>query len=356
MWGTMNKRIEEALASLCATHTLPEEEYLYLLQHNDEESRALAAEYARTVRERFYGKDVYIRGLIEISNYCKNDCLYCGIRRSNKACFRYRLTQEEILECCEIGYPLGFRTFVLQGGEDAYYTDERLEVLVREIKKRFPECAVTLSLGERSRGSYERLYAAGADRYLLRHETATKTHYEKLHPAEMSHENRLRCLNDLKEIGYQTGCGFMVGSPYQTKEHLAKELKFIEAFRPQMCGIGPFISHHATPFSAFENGSYEDTLYLLSLIRLIHPAVLLPATTALGTIRPDGREAGILAGANVVMPNLSPQNVRHNYEIYDNKINTGAEAADGLADLKVRMEKIGYCVVEKRGDICTGEL
>ena len=344
------------MKQLYTNHTLPEEEYLYLLQHNSEKSREFAAELARAVRERIYGKDVFIRGLIEISNYCRNDCLYCGIRRSNQTCERYRLAEDEILQCCEIGYPLGFRTFVLQGGEDAYFTDERLVKLIGEIKNRFPDCAITLSLGERSSESYEMLYAAGANRYLLRHETATKAHYEKLHPSEMSYENRLRCLEDLQRIGYQTGCGFMVGSPYQTGEHLAKELKFIETFRPQMCGIGPFLSHHATPFATFENGSYEDTLYLLSLIRLIHPTVLLPATTALGTIRPDGREAGILAGANVVMPNLSPEGVRRNYEIYDNKINTGAEAADGLADLKERMERIGYRVVVSRGDFNTGKL
>lgn len=352
----MDNRIKESLEHLFAEQTLPEEEYLYLLQHNSEESREFAAGLARVVRERIYGKDVFIRGLIEISNYCRNDCLYCGIRRSNQTCERYRLSEDEILRCCEIGYPLGFRTFVLQGGEDAYFTDERLVQLIGEIKRCFSDCAITLSLGERSSESYERLYKAGANRYLLRHETATKEHYEKLHPSEMSYENRLRCLGDLQRIGYQTGCGFMVGSPYQTKVHLAKELKFIEKFRPQMCGIGPFLSHHATPFATFENGSYEDTLYLLSLIRLIHPTVLLPATTALGTIRPDGREAGILAGANVVMPNLSPEGVRRNYEIYDNKINTGAEAADGLADLKARMERIGYRVVVSRGDFNTGKL
>ncbi len=352
----MDKRVRELLVRLRAERTLPEEEYLYLLQHNSEKARDFAASLAREVREQIYGKDVYIRGLIEISNYCRNDCLYCGIRRSNASCERYRLSEREILQCCEAGYPLGFRTFVLQGGEDAYYTDERLVDLIGKIKERYADCAVTLSLGERSRESYERLFASGANRYLLRHETAECEHYGKLHPQEMSYTNRMRCLEDLKAIGFQTGCGFMVGSPYQTVYHLVKELKFIEKFKPQMCGIGPFLSHHATPFASFVNGSYEETLYLLSLIRLIHPCVLLPATTALGTIRENGREAGILAGANVVMPNLSPEDVRANYELYDNKISTGAEAACGLEDLKKRMERIGYRVVVDRGDICTGKL
>lgn len=338
---------------LCEEHSLPRQEYLYLLENNTEENREYAAGLARRVRERFYGKEVYIRGLIEISNYCKNDCFYCGIRKGNVTCKRYRLQEEEILQCCEAGYPLGFRTFVLQGGEDSFYTDERLEAIISKIKTKFPECAVTLSLGERSYQSYRRLYDVGADRYLLRHETADEEHYRKLHPSEMSYANRMRCLQELKEIGFQTGCGFMVGAPYQTIDHLAGELKFVEAFLPQMCGIGPFISHRATPFATFEDGSYYDTIYLLSLIRLIHPRVLLPATTALGTIHPEGREAGILAGANVVMPNLSPENVRSNYELYDNKICNGAEAATGLEELKKRMQSIGYRIVVNRGDVYT---
>lgn len=352
----MNKRVETLLSTLAGQHCLETEEYLYLLQNRSEESREFAAELAREVREKIYGRDVYIRGLIEISNYCRNDCFYCGIRRGNASCERYRLEEADILQCCDIGYALGFCTFVLQGGEDAYYTDERLEQLIRLIKKKYPDCAVTLSLGERSRESYERLYAAGANRYLLRHETANPEHYAKLHPKELSFSNRMRCLRELKEIGFQTGCGFMVGSPFQTTQDLANELKFIEEFKPDMCGIGPFISHHATPFADYPNGSCEETLYLLSLIRLIHPRVLLPATTALGTIRERGREEGILAGANVVMPNLSPENVRRNYELYDNKISVGAEAATGLEELKQRMAEIGYRVVVSRGDIYTGSL
>lgn len=302
------------------------------------------------VRQEIYGRDVYVRGLIEISNICKNDCYYCGIRRSNLNCDRYRLTPEEILACADEGYALGFRTFVMQGGEDGYFTDERMSEIIRSLKRRHPDCAVTLSLGERSRESYQRLYDAGADRYLLRHETANPEHYAALHPPEMSYEHRMNCLRELRGIGYQVGCGFMVGSPGQTPAHLANDLKFIEEFRPEMCGIGPFIPHKDTPFRDEPAGTLELTCFLLSVIRLIHPKVLLPSTTALGTIHPLGRERGILSGANVVMPNLSPVSVRKKYELYDNKICTGDESAQCRTCLESRMRSIGYQVVTARGD------
>ena len=320
----------------------------------DNRTPALAEELAKRAvkaRQAVYGNTVYIRGLIEISNYCKNDCLYCGIRRSNRNCSRYRLSEEDILACCEEGYALGFRTFVMQGGEDGYYTDERLVALIREIKSRFPDCAVTLSLGERSRDSYQRLFDAGADRYLLRHETATDSHYATLHPKELTLANRLRCLQDLKEIGYQTGCGFMVGSPNQTSAHLAADLKFIEEFSPAMCGIGPFIPQDDTPFRNEKAGTVELTCYLLSILRLIKPTLLLPSTTALGSIDPMGREKGILAGANVVMPNLSPPNVRKKYQLYNNKVSDGAESAQSKQALIERMSAIGYEIVTARGDV-----
>lgn len=332
-------------------HSLSLTEYQALIENRTPALAALLAQKAEAVRQSIYGKDVFIRGLIEVSNICKNNCLYCGIRCGNTACDRYRLTPEEILSCCEEGYGLGFRTFVLQGGEDPYFTDDLLCDLIREIKRRFPDCAVTLSLGERSRESYRLLREAGADRYLLRHETANKAHYETLHPAEMSFETRMQCLRDLKELGYQVGCGFMVGSPGQTAATLAEDLKFVETFQPAMCGIGPFIPHVATPFKDEPAGSYELTLYLLSVLRLIKPNLLLPATTALGTIHPTGREQGILAGANVVMPNLSPANVRKKYELYNNKISSGEESAQCKADLARRMEAIGYRVVTARGDM-----
>ena len=336
---------------LAAGGRLTHGELVALIDERTPDSAAYLAEKAVEARQAIYGNTVYVRGLIEVSNICKNDCLYCGIRAGNRDCDRYRLTEEDILSACAEGYELGFRTFVLQGGEDGHFTDERLTSLLRAIKAAHPDCAVTLSLGERSRESYQRLFDAGADRYLLRHETATKSHYEKLHPAPLSFDNRMRCLRDLREIGYQVGCGFMVGSPYQTTEDIARDLAFIGDFKPDMCGIGPFIPHKDTVFADFPAGTLELTCYLLSIIRLIHPPVLLPATTALGTIHPTGREQGILSGANVVMPNLSPASVRKKYMLYDNKISDGAESAQSKAELERRMASIGYEVVTARGDV-----
>lgn len=326
------------------------EEFRVIMETASKEEMDYLASTAREVADSIYGKNVYVRGLIEFTNYCRNDCYYCGIRRSNKEAERYRLTEEQIMECCQIGYELGFRTFVLQGGEDPYFTDDRICEIIRNIKNRYEDCAITLSIGEKSRASYERYFEAGADRYLLRHETANECHYRKLHPAELSLENRKRCLWNLKEIGYQVGAGFMVGTPGQTMETLYEDIRFIKELQPHMVGIGPFIPQHSTPFKGEKAGTLEETLKLLSIIRLIHPKVLLPATTALGTIHPMGREKGILAGANVVMPNLSPVSVRKKYELYDNKICTGDEAAECKNCLQSRMEKIGYTIPVDRGD------
>ena len=325
-------------------------EYAELIKNRDEAVAAVLAGEAVRIRRSVYGDKVYIRGLIEISNICRNDCLYCGIRRSNTRCERYRLSQQEILECAEEGYALGFRTFVLQGGEDPLFNDEALTAVVGALKNAHPDCAVTLSVGERSRESYERLFKAGADRYLLRHETADPAHYAGLHPAVMSFDRRMSCLKALKEIGFQTGCGMMVGSPGQTAECLAKDLSFIGKFQPEMCGIGPFIPHRETPFADREAGTAELTCFLLSVIRILCPAVLLPATTALGTIQPGGREMGILSGANVVMPNLSPMSVRKKYSLYNNKLATGTESAKQVRTLAEQMKSIGYRVVVDRGD------
>ncbi len=311
-----------------------------------EELREAACETAKQI----YGTGIYLRGLIEFTNYCKNDCYYCGIRKSNRNAVRYRLTKEEILACCKAGHELGFGTFVLQGGEDPYFTDERICDIVSEIRICYPDCAITLSLGEKTKESYQRYFNAGADRYLLRHETADTAHYAKLHPPELSLEHRMKCLRELKEIGYQTGCGFMVGSPYQTVGTIYRDIQFIRELKPHMVGIGPFIPHGDTPFADREQGSLERTLRLLSLIRLIDPYVLLPATTALGTIHPQGRERGILAGANVVMPNLSPVSVREKYMLYNNKICTGEEAAECRDCLRRRIEGIGYRIETGRGD------
>ena len=342
--------MNELINKLATEHSLTLAEYKLLVESYNEENARELAELAVAERKKYYSNTVFIRGLIEISNICKNNCLYCGIRRDNRDCERYRLNKDEILSCCEEGYELGFRTFVMQGGEDAYFTDEVLCDIISSIKEKYSDCAITLSLGERTYESYKRLYDAGADRYLLRHETADEEHYARLHPSSMSFRTRMNALEDLKKIGFQVGCGFMVNSPYQTSETIAKDLKFIEEFQPHMCGIGPFIPHKATPFANREAGGVGFTCYLLSIIRLIRTNILLPATTALGSIEENGREKGILAGANVVMPNLSPYENRRKYELYNNKLFGSAESAQAILDLKKRMNAIGYEVVVDRGD------
>lgn len=331
--------------------TLTEEEFVLLLQQaEDDTAREALRREALALCRHYYGNRVYIRGLIEFTNYCKNNCYYCGIRRDNHHVRRYRLTTEEILSCCREGYGLGYRTFVLQGGEDPYFTDERMVDLIRQIKVLYPDCAITLSIGEKEKESYRKFREAGADRYLLRHETADETHYRSLHPEEMQLSHRIHCLYDLKELGYQVGAGFMVGSPGQTLRHMAKDLLFLQKLQPEMVGIGPFIPHHDTRYAEERAGSVEMTLFLLSVIRILLPKVLLPATTALGTMDPLGREKGLLAGANVIMPNLSPEKNRKDYSLYDNKICTGEEAAQSIASLRKRVESVGCQVVTDRGD------
>ena len=342
--------IRELIQQLEEERILPRKELTVLLEEHTPEDDRYLYERADRLRRLSFGNQIYIRGLIEFSSYCKNDCLYCGLRRSNSHAERYRLTSEEILDCCRVGYQLGFRTFVLQSGEDGWYTDRRMCDLIAAIKQEWPYCALTLSIGEKSRDSYQAYFDAGADRYLLRHETANACHYARLHPPEQTLASRMECLRSLKEIGYQTGCGFMVGSPGQTAAELADDLLFIHEFQPEMVGIGPFIPHHDTPFAHEAAGTVEQTLFCLALVRLILPGVLLPATTALGTIDPFGREKGIHAGANVIMPNLSPSDVRRKYMLYDNKISAGDEAAENLADLKARMEAIGCQIPVSRGD------
>ena len=342
--------MKELIQKLKETQNLSKKEWISLIENRSVELSDYLFAQARKVRHQYYEKEIYVRGLIEFTNYCKNDCFYCGIRKSNANTTRYRLTKEDILTCCKSGYKLGFRTFVLQGGEDGYFTDARLCDIVSSLKSSYPDCAITLSVGEKSYDSYKALFEAGADRYLLRHETFDSVHYKKLHPSSLTAENRQQCLWNLKEIGYQVGTGFMIGSPYQTSENLVDDLLFIKSLNPQMIGIGPFISHHDTPFKDQTSGSLELTLFMLGLLRLMLPKVLLPATTALGTISPNGRELGILAGANVIMPNLSPINLRKNYLLYDNKISTGDEAAESLNNLKRSMADIGYQIGVSRGD------
>lgn len=330
------------------------DEYTFLLKYMDDDTAMYLKQLASIRREQIYNNKIFIRGLIEISNYCKNNCLYCGIRKDNSKIKRYRLTKEEILSCCDKGYDLGFRTFVLQGGEDPYYSDDLLVDIIKEIKSKFDNIAITLCLGERSYESYKKLYDAGANRYLLRHETADKEHYSLLHSNYMDYNERFRCLNDLKDIGYQVGCGFMVGSPHQTYKTLAKDLKFIEEFSPDMCGIGPYISHKDTPFRDYFSGDVKTTYYLLSIIRLIKPEILLPATTAVATLDIFGRENAVLCGANVIMPNLSPKDVKSKYEIYENKVCFGDESAENIDALKERMNNIGFEIVVDKGDIKNG--
>ena len=332
---------------------LSREQWKILLEGRTKERQEVLAHKAVSICSRIYGKQVFVRGLIEFTNYCKNNCYYCGIRRGNGKAERYRLTENEILSCCRSGFAMGFRTFVLQGGEDSYFTADKLAAIVRVIKKEFPQCAVTLSVGELEPEDYRKLREAGADRYLLRHETANPSHYRRLHPPELSLDHRLSCLAFIKELGFQTGAGFMVGSPGQTTDTLIDDLLFLARLQPQMVGIGPFIPHSDTPFGDEAPGSLDLTLYLLSLIRILLPGVLLPATTALGTIARDGREAGILAGANVVMPNLSPGEVRQKYQLYNNKICTGKEAAECLGELRASLAAIGYSVAIDRGDYIT---
>ncbi len=332
---------------LCRGDNISDVELISLINGKDEEELIHLSD---KVRRSYYGDKVFIRGLIEISSYCKNDCLYCGIRASNKEASRYRLTAEEIIACVKKGAELGFSTFVLQGGEDPYFTDLRICKIVEKIKEAAPDAAVTLSLGEKSRNAYKMYFDAGACRYLLRHETADLEHYRKLHPDSMSLENRKRCLFDLKEIGYQVGSGFMVGSPYQTIENLLEDIKFLKELDPAMIGIGPFVPHKDTPFGEFSQGSVELTVRMIAILRLIFPKALIPATTALGTLSPDGREKGLMAGANVVMPNLSPVMVRKKYNLYDNKLATGAESAEGLRLLEDKIRNAGYVMSMERGD------
>jgi len=342
--------MKELISRIAAEHNADKNDLLRIISSRNPEYDEFLFETADSIRRSIYGTDVYIRGLIEISNYCKNNCLYCGIRCGNKNAERYRLDEDEILECCDEGYRLGFRTFVMQGGEDSFFTDEMICRIVSAVKKKYSDCAVTLSLGEKSYESYKAFYEAGADRYLLRHETASAEHYKKLHPQNMSFENRMKCLENLKSIGFQTGAGFMVGSPYQTDENLADDLLFISRFKPHMVGIGPFIPHQDTPFKDFPQGSLRDSLVMVALTRLLLPNALIPSTTALGTIDSNGRELGLKAGANVVMPNLSPVRFRKLYSLYDNKICTGEESAQCKVCLESRVKNAGYQIVCDKGD------
>jgi biotin synthase len=330
-------------------NNLEEQELLALLNNMTVDDKAYLIEKAHDTRMKSYGDIVFMRGLIEFTNYCKRNCRYCGIRAGNRLADRYRLSLEEIMEACTEGYELGYRTFVLQGGEDDFYTDEKIVEIVKTIKHKYTDCAITLSVGEKSYESYKKYYDAGADRYLMRHETASKELYESLHPG-MSFENRRKCLKDLKDIGFQVGAGFMVGLPGQSNEDYVKDLMFLKELEPHMVGIGPFIPHKDTPLAVENGGTVETTEIMLAITRLLLPMVLLPATTALGSIDPMGREKGIKAGANVVMPNLSPTSVRKKYALYDGKICTGDEAAECRMCIEGRITRAGFSIDMSRGD------
>ena len=332
------------------TGDLSDDELKALIADKSEDTAAYLASRADEIRRKYYGKKVFLRGLIEISSYCKNDCFYCGIRRSCKSAERYRLDRGQIMGCAEIGYKLGLRTFVMQGGEDAFFNDDFMCGIISELRTKYPDCAITLSLGERSLESYEKMKAAGADRYLLRHETASEELYKKLHPMEMRLDNRIKCLYNLKRAGYQTGSGFMVGAPFQTADHIVKDIRFLQELQPQMIGIGPFIPHWDTPFRSEKGGTLELTLRLLGILRLMFPKVLLPATTALGSISENGRILGLKTGCNVIMPNISPEDARKKYNLYDNKLISGSETAEGISLLRQEIEAAGYIVSDERGD------
>ncbi|WDV45686.1 [FeFe] hydrogenase H-cluster radical SAM maturase HydE [Clostridiaceae bacterium M8S5] len=325
-------------------------ELVEFITNIDEDTKNYLYNKACKKRDEIYGRVVFFRGLIEFTNYCKNDCIYCGIRRSNKNADRYRLDKKEILECCKYGYEAGFRTFVLQGGEDGCFTDEKMVDIVSSIKENYPNCAITLSIGEKSYECYKKLYQAGADRFLLRHETIDEKHYNKLHPNTMTLKSRIKCLRNLKEIGFQVGAGFMVGSPYQEVEYMVRDIMFIKEFTPHMVGLGPFIPHKDTPFKSYKAGDVDMTLIMLSIVRLVNPKVLLPATTALNSIHEKGRELGLLAGANVIMPNLSPKRVREKYTLYNNKNISGLEAAEYRDAIARDISNIDMKLVIDRGD------
>lgn len=340
----------ELIDKLYETGDLSDNELKLLIEDDSDNTAEYLAKRADEIRRKHYGNKVFLRGLIEISSYCKNDCLYCGIRRSCKSAERYRLDRQQILDCAEIGYKLGLRTFVMQGGEDAFFTDEYVCGIISELRQRYPDCAITLSLGERSAESYRKMKEAGADRYLLRHETASQELYSKIHPQKMTLDNRIKCLYNLKETGFQTGAGFMVGIPWQTADDIVKDIRFLQELQPQMIGIGPFIPHRDTPFRDEKGGSPRLTLRLLGIIRLMFPKVLLPATTALGTASENGRIAGLKTGCNVIMPNISPEDARKKYNLYDNKLVSGSETAEGISLLKAEIAAAGYTVSDERGD------
>jgi len=334
-------------------HELAPDQYMALLTMHDSQDVEYLIGQAREVAQQQFGRGIYLRGLIELSNVCRNDCLYCGIRRSNRHVARYTLTREQALASCEQGYHIGFRTFVLQGGEWGEERSQWIAELISDIRQNWPDCAITLSLGEHPRETYALWRAAGADRYLLRHETHNARLYSLLHPRELTIQHRLQCLEWLKELGYQVGAGIMVGAPFQSLKAIVEDIQYLVDFKPHMIGIGPFIPQSDTPLGRFPAGSVDLTARLYAIMRLAIPHALIPSTTAMATMASDGRCRGILAGANVVMPNLSPMDYRSQYALYDNKASLGAESAQGIKLLEEELMTIGYHIDWSRGDALT---
>ncbi len=345
----VNEKILQLIKKLYIKNDLEDEELLYLLDNINEKEKKYLFSLAKKTRDEVYGNRVYLRGLIEFTNYCNKRCVYCGINASNKNVKRYRLTKHEILDSCIKGKKLGFNTFVLQGGEDKFFTDEIICDIVQSIKLKIPDCAVTLSIGEREFESYKAFKKAGVDRYLLRHETTNSDLYTRLHPNSKL-QNRMECLKDLKDLGFQTGAGFMVGLPgYETKDYV-KDLRFLKNLQPEMVGIGPFIPHADTEMKHCKSGDLKTVILILAMVRLLLPKVLLPATTALSTIDSEGRKKGLNAGANVIMPNLTPGIYREDYSLYNEKMITGSESVEELELIKKQLEDYGYICDMSKGD------
>lgn len=328
----MKKLIEKA----STLHRLEREELIALLE--DENCNQNLFEAADSVRKNFVGDEIHLRGLIEFSNICKNNCCYCGLRRDNRKISRYRLENAEILELAAHGAAMGLKTIVLQSGEDAYYGCERLCEIIRGIKRL--NVALTLSIGEKSLEDYQAYHAAGADRFLLRIETTDRTLYER-HDPEMSWEARRQCLTDLRRAGLEVGSGCLVGLPGQTVASLADDILFFKEIEADMIGIGPFIPHPDTPLGDASGGRLETALKVMALTRLLLPDINIPATTAMETLAQDGQIRALKAGANVIMPNITLTDYRRYYELYPGKSATGYTPDESLKKVVAKIESIG---------------
>ena len=326
------------------THELSRDEIIALLKDDSINEELFKA--ADEVRKKYLGDEVHLRGLIEFTNICKRNCMYCGLRRDNKSLNRYRLSHEEIIDFAKKAVSYGYKTLVLQGGEDDYYTVERLVPIVKDLKAL--GVALTLSIGERPFEEYEALKKAGADRFLLRIETTDKELYEKLDPG-MSHENRIQCLKNLRKLGYEVGSGCLVGLPGQKIESLADDILFFKELDVDMNGIGPFIPNEDTPLKDAEGGQFELALKVMAIVRLLLPDINIPATTAMETLNKQGRVIALQCGANVVMPNVTEGEYRKLYALYPGKICTGDTPAHCRGCISGKIRGIGRIVSDGPG-------